>query len=65
MAMLFFDRPKLPVNRFIITGAPAGMQSIYDFFHIVKLNDVVMENPGSSYSSRVTKILQKSDRDLL
>ena len=43
-AYAFLTDPQLPVNRFIITGAPAGMQSIYDFFqYIVKLNDVVMK----------------------
>jgi pimeloyl-ACP methyl ester carboxylesterase len=51
------------VNRFIITGAPAGMQSIYDFFqYIVKLNDVVMENLNQHISSRVTKIPAKEIR---
>jgi pimeloyl-ACP methyl ester carboxylesterase len=62
-AYAFLANPQLPVNRFIITGAPAGMQSIYDFFqYIVKLNSLVMENLDRHISSRVTKIPAKQIR---
>jgi hypothetical protein len=57
--------PRITCERFIITGAPAGMQSIYDFFqYIVKLNDVVMENLDHHIHHGLLKSC-KSDRDLL
>jgi esterase/lipase len=56
-AYAFLEDPKLPVNKFIITGAPAGMQSIYDFFlRMVKLKPKVIENMDDYISKEITTI---------
>jgi len=44
-ALCFLDSPNLPVKNFIITGAPRGIDAIFDYFqHMLKLNGHVMEN---------------------
>ncbi len=54
-AYAFLLDPGIPVNRFIITGAPAGMDSIYGFFqHMVKLNHTVINNMDRYISKNVT-----------
>jgi len=56
-AYAFLDNPKIPVTKFIITGAPAGMQSIYDYFaRIVKLRPKVIENMNEYISKEITTI---------
>ncbi len=56
-AYAFMCDPKIPVDRFIITGAPAGMQSIYDFFQrIIGVNEAVMTNMDSYISKSVMHI---------
>ena len=49
--------PKIAVDRFIITGAPSGMDAIYGFFkQIVQLNAAVMKNMDNYINANVTKI---------
>ncbi|AZQ43036.1 alpha/beta fold hydrolase [Nonlabens ponticola] len=56
-AYAYLDNPQLAVDRFVITGAPAGMQSIYDFFkRVVGLNQKVIDNMNQHIAENVTKI---------
>jgi pimeloyl-ACP methyl ester carboxylesterase len=44
-ALCFIDSPNLPVKNFIITGAPRGVDAIFDYFQsMLGLNVKVMEN---------------------
>ncbi|WP_194851692.1 alpha/beta hydrolase [Nonlabens antarcticus] len=54
---LYLDNPKVAVNKFIITGAPMGMEQIYFFFQrIVGVNPQVMENLDRYVSANITRI---------
>lgn len=56
-AYAFLSDKNLPVDRFIITGAPAGMQAIYDFFkRMMALKTLVIDNMDDHISSNITTI---------
>jgi pimeloyl-ACP methyl ester carboxylesterase len=60
IAYAYLNEPDLPVNRYIISGAPAGMQSIYDFFQrIMGLRDEVMENMDRHLTNHITTMPAK------
>ena len=47
----------LPVDSIILTGAPAGMNSIYDFFkRIMNLNNKTIENMDAFINEEITEI---------
>jgi pimeloyl-ACP methyl ester carboxylesterase len=56
-AYAYLNDHQLPVSKFIISGAPSGMQSIYDFFkRVVTLDDLVIENMDRHIKEHVTQL---------
>ncbi|AGC76432.1 serine aminopeptidase S33 family [Nonlabens dokdonensis] len=56
-AYTYLEDPRLPIDRYVITGAPAGMNSIYVFFkRIMHLNDKVIANMDSYINRNITLV---------
>ncbi len=59
-AYAFLENPNLPVDKFVLTGAPEGMTSIFDFFkRITNFNHKVIDQLNNYINRNVTSIPSK------